>query len=79
VKLNDVFEFPFSLRIPSEFVYQEDEKSSVTDSEIERYELVGVLIHRGEAERGHNYSFIQDQLPSSSSCNTTPALYLTWF
>ena len=57
-KLNDYFPFPTELDM---FPYtQEYNPNNNTDKKI-LYDLIGVVIHMGNSERGHYYSLIKEQ------------------
>ncbi|KAJ7330597.1 Ubiquitin carboxyl-terminal hydrolase 24 [Desmophyllum pertusum] len=43
---------------------------SITAPEIQ-YELVGVIVHSGQANAGHYYSFIKDRRNGTNDCETT--------
>lgn len=44
---------------------EEGEDASVTSVYSNNYRLVGIVVHSGQANGGHYYSFIQNKLPSS--------------
>lgn len=54
-KVNDEFEFPFTLNI-SEIMHHADDDLSQYD-----YELTGIIIHDGHVEGGHYYSLIKSK------------------
>lgn len=56
VKLNDYCEFPMKINMSPYMVDPEDKATQNNE-----YKLVGVVIHRGIADSGHYYSFIQER------------------
>ena len=68
IKFNDYFEFPRELDVEPYTVQglAKAEGISITDENtIEndgtRYKLVGIVVHKGQANGGHYYSFIQQK------------------
>jgi len=56
VKLNHYVSFPDELNMSK---YRHPESSQFPNAEHDEYKLVGVVIHSGEPNRGHYYSFIK--------------------
>ena len=63
VKLNHYVSFPDELNMGK---YRHPE--SIPDPENDEYRLVGVVIHSGEPNRGHYYSFIKTDVESNTYC-----------
>jgi ubiquitin carboxyl-terminal hydrolase 34 len=58
-KINDYFEFPFSIDMnPYTLDYDENEPEQ---QQPDMFELVGVLVHKGQAEHGHYISYIRER------------------
>lgn len=67
-KINDHFEFPNRIDVSP---YNADHLSNPENPRQEDiFELVGVLVHQGNSENGHYYSFIRER-PSASGSSTT--------
>lgn len=67
-KINDHFEFPNRIDVSP---YNVDHLSNPENPRQEDiFELVGVLVHQGNSENGHYYSFIRER-PSASGSSTT--------
>ncbi|KAF2729962.1 ubiquitin C-terminal hydrolase-like protein [Polyplosphaeria fusca] len=64
-KINDLFEFPTQIDVS---LYNVDHLSDPTKPrEEDLFELVGVLVHTGNSENGHYYSYIRERpCPSGS-------------
>ena len=54
VKLNDYCEFPMKINMNP---YMSEQSTDINNE----YKLVGIVIHRGVADSGHYYSFIQER------------------
>ena len=54
-KINDKFEFPFSINLKKWCLEKEIE------DEYYEFQLVGIVIHAGSADSGHYYSYIKDR------------------
>ena len=68
IKFNDYFEFPRELDMEPYTVQglAKAEGSSATEettaeNDGTRYKLVGIIVHKGQANGGHYYSFIQQK------------------
>ena len=69
IKFNDYFEFPRELDMEPYTVHGlakaegmnviDDDSSSYSSST--RYKLVGIIVHSGQANGGHYYSFVQQK------------------
>jgi ubiquitin carboxyl-terminal hydrolase 34 len=58
-KINDYFEFPLSIDMnPYTLDYDENEPEQ---QQPDMFELVGVLVHKGQAEHGHYISYIRER------------------
>jgi ubiquitin carboxyl-terminal hydrolase 34 len=58
-KINDYFEFPFEIDMaPYNVEYLKDTQQTLVP---DKFMLVGVLVHSGNAEAGHYYSFIRER------------------
>lgn len=67
-KINDHFEFPSQIDVSP---YNVDHLSDPDKPRQEdMFELVGVLVHQGNSENGHYYSFIRER-PSASGSSAT--------
>ncbi|KAK9451359.1 uncharacterized protein V1518DRAFT_369045 [Limtongia smithiae] len=56
-KINDLFEFPAEIDMaPYKLVNLNDKSNTDTD----KFHLVGILVHNGTAESGHYYSYIRN-------------------
>ena len=64
IKVNDAFEFPAAIDMAPYHVNWLNDDGTVSQPDI--YELVGVLVHSGNAESGHYYSFIREQSPNAN-------------
>lgn len=62
-KINDHFEFPSAIDVSPYNVEHLSNPDEPTQEDM--FELVGVLVHSGNSENGHYYSFIRER-PSSS-------------
>ncbi len=68
IKFNDYFEFPRELNMEP-YTVQGLAKAegttvteeNLTDNDGTRYKLVGIIVHKGQANGGHYYSFIQQK------------------
>ena len=68
IKFNDYFEFPRELDMEP-YTVQGLAKAegttvteeNLTDNDGTRYKLVGIIVHKGQANGGHYYSFIQQK------------------
>jgi ubiquitin carboxyl-terminal hydrolase 34 len=70
-KINDFFSFPSSIDMKP-YTSEYDKKDSARSTEPDMFELVGVLVHKGQAEHGHYISYIRTR-PAS---NTQPSMWL---
>jgi ubiquitin C-terminal hydrolase len=61
IKLNHYVSFPDDLDM-SEYLKNNDFEQQKPPSDL--YKLVGVVIHRGDPNRGHYYSFIKTDIDS---------------
>lgn len=70
IKFNDYFEFPRELDMEpytvqglakAEGMSVIDETTDEDLSTITRYKLVGIIVHSGQANGGHYYSFVQQK------------------
>lgn len=70
VKINDLCEFPMKINMEkyTQFGLRKKEKTGEEEDNMEKfppgyfdYELKGIVIHIGNADSGHYYSFIQDR------------------
>ncbi|MCJ1379414.1 hypothetical protein MMC17_002515 [Xylographa soralifera] len=62
-KINDHFEFPHEIDMsPYDVEYLKDPDQSIAE---DKFILVGVLVHSGNAESGHYYSYIRER-PANS-------------
>ena len=62
-KINDHFEFPHEIDMsPYDVEYLKDPDQPITE---DKFVLVGVLVHSGNAESGHYYSYIRER-PANS-------------
>jgi len=68
IKYDDFFEFPWILDLEP---YTADglsrQEKDIGPSEQKLYELVGIVVHSGQASAGHYYSFIKVKRPPTSS------------
>lgn len=62
-KINDAFEFPHEIDMaPYHIDYQKNTSSPCVP---DMFELVGVLVHAGNAESGHYYSYVRERPQNS--------------
>ncbi|ORY59104.1 uncharacterized protein BCR38DRAFT_488847 [Pseudomassariella vexata] len=66
-KINDYFRFPNQIDMQPYTVEHLSDPSGTAEPDV--FELVGVLVHSGNAESGHYYSFIRER-PSTSAAET---------
>jgi len=63
-KINDRFEFPLELDLSA---FQDHEEiSQKTSPDDAKYELKGIVVHRGGPYGGHYYAYIKDDLGQGS-------------
>jgi ubiquitin carboxyl-terminal hydrolase 9/24 len=72
VKFDDYFKFPWSIDMTpytTDGIQAREENSSPVRPLLRRnqYELVGVVVHSGQANAGHYYSYIRDRRPPQQS------------
>lgn len=61
IKVNDAFEFPSTIDMAPYHVDWLNDDFAASQPDI--FELVGVLVHSGNAESGHYYSYVREQTP----------------
>ena len=60
-KLNNRFEFPLKLNMKKYFIEEEDKNKINKQDDDYEYNLIGINIHKGNAEGGHFVSVIKEQ------------------